>query len=203
MSNGGECRYVIGQNAYIKLVLHALKHKTSAVNGVLLGRLSGDIVEITDSVPLFHSSQIGLLPPLEIALIMIEEYYSSQGLSIVGYFHANERFDDLELGTVAKNIADHVHRYFPQAVVLLLDNKKLGSLRNKKDKSPAVQVYARDSSSSRSWKQVESDRMTTKEPSANIVLLDFISSQKWNDIIDFDDHLDDITKDWLNSQLFN
>ncbi|CAI9288711.1 unnamed protein product [Lactuca saligna] len=204
MSNGGECRYVIGQNAYIKLVLHALKNKTSAVNGVLLGRLSGDIVEITDSVPLFHSSQIGLLPPLEIALIMIEEYYSSQGLSIVGYFHANERFDDLELGTVAKNIADHVHRYFPQAVVLLLDNKKLGSLRNKKDKSPAVQVYARDSSSSsRSWKQVESDRMTTKEPSANIVLLDFISSQKWNDIIDFDDHLDDITKDWLNSQLFN
>lgn len=71
MSNGGECRYVIGQNAYIKLVLHALKHKTSAVNGVLLGRLSGDIVEITDSVPLFHSSQIGLLPPLEIALIMV------------------------------------------------------------------------------------------------------------------------------------
>ncbi|CAH1417546.1 unnamed protein product [Lactuca virosa] len=125
------------------------------------------------------------------------------GLSIVGYFHANERFDDLELGTVAKNIADHVHRYFPQAAVLLLDNKKLGSLRNKRDKTPAVQVYARDSSSSsRIWKQVESDHMTTKEPSANIVLLDFISSEKWNDIVDFDDHLDDITKDWLNSQLF-
>ncbi|KAL4554676.1 hypothetical protein LXL04_037278 [Taraxacum kok-saghyz] len=200
MSNGGECRYVIGQNAYIKLILHALKHKTSAVNGVLLGRLSGDIVEITDSVPLFHSSQIGLLPPLEIALIMIEEYYSSQGLSIVGYFHANERFDDLELGTVAKNIADHVYRYFPQAAVLLLDNKKLGALRNKKDKAPVLQIYTRDSS--KSWKQAEADRMTTKEPSANIVLLDYTSSEKWNDIVDFDDHLDDISKDWLNSELF-
>ncbi|MFS8004674.1 putative ER membrane protein complex subunit [Helianthus anomalus] len=99
------------QNAYIKLVLHALNHKTSAVNGVLLGRISGEAVEITDSVPLFHSSQIGLLPPLEIALITF---------LIVGYFHANERFDDLELGTVARNIADHVYRYFPQAALLLV-----------------------------------------------------------------------------------
>ncbi|PWA58064.1 hypothetical protein CTI12_AA367760 [Artemisia annua] len=203
MSNGNDSRYSISQNAYIKLILHALKHKTTAVNGVLIGRLSGDVVEITDSVPLFHTSQIGLLPSLEIALIMIEEYYSGQGLSIVGYFHANERCDDVELGGVAKNIADHVYRYFPQAAVLLLDNKKLGALRNKKDAAPVVQLYTRDSS--KNWKQVESEgtkRITTKEPSANVVLLDFISSEKWNDIVDFDDHLDDISKDWLNSELF-
>ncbi|KAG5554992.1 hypothetical protein RHGRI_012514 [Rhododendron griersonianum] len=64
-------RYEIGQNAFIKLVLQALNHKASAVNGLLLGRLSAynnDVVEITESVPLFHS-QIDLLPPLEIALI--------------------------------------------------------------------------------------------------------------------------------------
>ncbi|KAI3769129.1 hypothetical protein L6452_00229 [Arctium lappa] len=198
MNNGGEFRYVIDQNAYIKLILHALKHKTSSVNGVLIGRLSGDVVEITESVPLFHCSQIGLLPPLEIALIMIEEYYSAQGLSIVGYFHANERFDDLELGTVAKNIADHIYRYFPQAAVLLLDNKKLGALRNKKDTAPVMQLYTRDSS--RNWNVA--NRITTKEPSANILLMDFTSSEKWNDIVDFDDHLDDISKDWLNSELF-
>ncbi|KAI7734104.1 hypothetical protein M8C21_018903 [Ambrosia artemisiifolia] len=203
MTNSGDYTYVIHQNAYVKLVLHALNHKTSAVNAVLLGRLSGEVIEITDSVPLFHSSQIGLLPPLEIALITIEEYYSSQGLSIVGYFHANERFNDLELGTVAKNIADHVYRYFPQAPVLLLDNKKLGALQNKKDAAPVMQLYTRDSS--KSWKQVESNgpnRLTIKEPSANVVLLDFISSEKWNEVVDFDDHLDDISKDWLNSGLF-
>ncbi|KAK0598296.1 hypothetical protein LWI29_033440 [Acer saccharum] len=51
---GGELRYEISQNAYIKLVLYARKHKTAAVNGVLVGRVSpqkNDIVEITDSVP--------------------------------------------------------------------------------------------------------------------------------------------------------
>ncbi|XP_076882574.1 ER membrane protein complex subunit 8/9 homolog [Bidens hawaiensis] len=82
-----------------------------------------------------------------------------------------------------------------------LDNRKLGALQNKKDTGPVVQLYTRDSS--KSWKQVESNRqLTTKEPSANIVLLDFISPEKWNDIVDFDDHLDDISKDWLNSGLF-
>ncbi|CAI9088185.1 OLC1v1022444C1 [Oldenlandia corymbosa var. corymbosa] len=177
---GGEAKYEIHQNAYIKLVLHALKHQTSAVNGVLLGRLSAgndDTVEIVESVPLFHS-QIGLLPPLEIALIMIEEYYSDKGLSIVGYFHANERFDDFELGTVAKNIGDQISKYFPVAALLLLDNKKLEALSKGKDRSPVMQLY-------------------TKDASRN-----YIASEKWKDITDFDDHLDDISKDWLNPELF-
>ncbi|GFQ03066.1 er membrane protein complex subunit 8/9 homolog [Phtheirospermum japonicum] len=199
----GESRYEIHQNAYLKLVLHALKHRTSAVNGVLIGRSSanGSTVEIVDSVPLFHS-QIGLLPPLEIALIMIEEYYGEKGLSIVGYFHANERYDDFELPGVGKNIGDHITRYFPQAALLLLDNKRLEDLPNGKDRSPVMQLYTKDASS---WKVVGSkgsNQLALKEPSANTVLLDYISSGKWKDIIDFDDHLDDISKDWLNPGLF-
>ncbi|XP_047338090.1 ER membrane protein complex subunit 8/9 homolog [Impatiens glandulifera] len=205
----GEVRYVIAQNAYIKLILHAIKHKTSAVNGILLGRFSSSsdtdpLVEITDSVPLFHS-QIGLLPPLEIALNMTEEFYSAQGLSIVGYFHANERFDDFELSNVAKNIGDQIHRYFPQSALLLLDNKKLEALPKSKERSPVMQLYSRDASR---WKLLgsgdgSSSRFTTKEPTANILLLDYISSEKWNDIVDFDDHLDDISKDWVNADLFS
>ncbi|EXC21515.1 hypothetical protein L484_014870 [Morus notabilis] len=194
---GGELRYEISQNAYIKLVLHALKHKTSGVNGVLIGRVSSQndgVVEITDSVPLFHS-HLGLLPQLEISLILIEEYYSSKGDNIVGYFHANERFDDYELGGVAKNIGDHISRYFPQAAILLLDNKKLAALEKSKDRSPVLQIYTKDAS--RNWKLVGSDaghHLTTKEPLANVVLLDYISTEKWKDLVDFDDHLDDISK---------
>lgn len=37
-------------------------------------------------------------------------------------------------------------------------------------------------------------QLVTKEPAANIVLLDHISSGKWQDVVDFDDHLDDISK---------
>jgi len=38
----------------------------------------------------------------------------------VGYFHANERFDDYDVNNVAKNIGDHICRYFPQAAILLV-----------------------------------------------------------------------------------
>ncbi|GAB2230391.1 hypothetical protein Droror1_Dr00014654 [Drosera rotundifolia] len=203
-------RYEISQNAYIKLVLHALKHKTSAVNALLVGRLvpgahgEDGLVDVVDSVPLFHSVlQIGLLPCLEIALLQIEEHYGDQGLSIVGYFNANERFDDDELSNVAKNIGDHIYRYFPQAAILLLDNKKLEALPKAKDRSPVMQLYTREAS--RNWKLAGSDgssRLLAKEPTANVLLLDFISSKKWSEIVDFDDHLDDISRDWLNPGLF-
>ncbi|KAF5180253.1 ER membrane protein complex subunit 8/9-like protein [Thalictrum thalictroides] len=151
---GGELKYQIGQNAYIKSVLHAIKHKTSAVNGILLGRLLKDeVIEISDAIPLSHS-QIGLLPTLEIALIQ-------------------------------------------------LDNTKLEALSKGKDRNPVVQLYTRDLS--KSWKQAGSGGsaiLTLKEPSANLVLLDHISSENWQAVVDFDDHLDDISKDWLNPNLF-
>ncbi|CAJ2633703.1 unnamed protein product [Trifolium pratense] len=189
-----DLKYEVSQNAYIKLVLHSLKHPTSAVNGVLIGRISNDTVEITDAVPLFHS-QIPLLPQLEISLILIEEYFSAKGLNIVGYFHANERSDEFELGGVAKNIGDHISRYFPQAAILLLDNKKLEALKKSKSSGAVTQLYVRDAS--KNWKLVQSDannRFSLKEPSANLMLLDYISSEKYRDIVDFDDHLDDISK---------
>ena len=73
----GQLRYEIAQTAYIKLVLHALKHTTSAVNGVLVGRFDAGkgVVEISDAVPLFHSSHIALLPSLEIALMQVSLYF--------------------------------------------------------------------------------------------------------------------------------
>lgn len=58
-----------------------------------------------------------------------------------------------------------------------------------------AQLYTKDASSS--WKQAGSDgssQLILKEPSANVVLLDYISSEKWKAITDFDDHLDDISK---------
>uniref|UniRef100_A0A7C9DI11 MPN domain-containing protein n=1 Tax=Opuntia streptacantha TaxID=393608 RepID=A0A7C9DI11_OPUST len=201
----GELRYEIAQTAYIKLVLHALKHTTSAVNGVLVGRFDAGkgVVEISDAVPLFHSTHIALLPSLEIALMQIEEHYGGQGLTLVGYFHANERFDDYDLNNVAKNIGDHICRYFPQAAILLLDNRKMEALLKVKDLSPVVQLHTRDEY--KHWKLAKSeekDRLAMKEPAANVMLLDYISTQKWQNIVDFDDHLNDISKDWLNPDVF-
>lgn len=57
------------------------------------------------------------------------------------------------------------------------------------------QLYTRETS--KNWKLAGSDgssQLTIKEPLANMVLLDYVSSEKWQDVVDFDDHLDDISK---------
>ncbi|KAL3615092.1 hypothetical protein CASFOL_040753 [Castilleja foliolosa] len=94
----GESQYEIHRNAYIKLVLHALKHRTSAVNGVLIGRSSDD-GSIVDSVPLFRS-QIGFLhsklPPTE------EYYVISSFLCREEHWRSHNPLDDQRLEDLPK-----------------------------------------------------------------------------------------------------
>ncbi|KAM0831099.1 hypothetical protein ACQ4PT_065771 [Festuca glaucescens] len=205
---GVECRYELAQAAYIKLALHALKHPAAAVNGLLVGRLvdpaaSPAVVSVADAVPLSHQPHhLPLLPTLELALTLVEDHFAAQGLAVVGYYHANARRDDADLPAVAKRVGDHIFRYFPRAAVLLLDNEKLEKVVKGNSHDAVVQLYTRDSS--KSWRQAGSDgssQLSLKEPSTNVVLADHVTTKKWQQVVDFDDHLDDISKDWLNPSL--
>ena len=72
-------QYAVSQRAYVTLALHALRHPSCAVNGVLLGPpppppptepgspRAGPPVALQQAVPLFHS-QLQLAPLLELAL---------------------------------------------------------------------------------------------------------------------------------------
>lgn len=58
-----------------------------------------------------------------------------------------------------------------------------------------MQLYTRDSS--KSWRLAGSDgssQLALKEPSTNVILADHVTTKKWEKIVDFDDHLDDISK---------
>ncbi|KAK1677627.1 hypothetical protein QYE76_038475 [Lolium multiflorum] len=205
---GVECRYELAQAAYVKLALHALKHPAAAVNGLLVGRVadpaaSPAVVSVADAVPLSHQPHhLPLLPTLELALTLVEDHFAAQGLAVVGYYHANARRDDADLPAVAKRVGDHIFRYFPRAAVLLLDNEKLEKVVKGNSRDAVVQLYTRDSS--KSWRQAGSDgssQLSLKEPSTNVVLADHVTTKKWQQVVDFDDHLDDISKDWLNPSL--
>lgn len=205
---GVECRYEVAQAAYVKLALHALKHPAAAVNGLLVGTLadpaaSPAVVSVADAVPLSHQPHhLPLLPTLELALTLVEDHFQAQGLAVVGYYHANARRDDADLPAVAKRVGDHIFRYFPRAAVLLLDNVKLEEVVKGNSRDAVVQLYTRDSS--KSWRQAGSDgssQLKLKEPSTNVVLADHVTTKKWQQVVDFDDHLDDISKDWLNASL--
>ncbi|KAF5949600.1 hypothetical protein HYC85_011593 [Camellia sinensis] len=72
---GDKWRVEMDQNAYIKMILHALKHRNSSVKGLLfscLSSASADFLHIVDSVPFFHFHFSHLLP-IEITLTQAKE----------------------------------------------------------------------------------------------------------------------------------
>lgn len=52
-------------------------------------------------------------------------YAQNQGLSLVGYYHANERIDDLDLGPAARKIADKIYANTPQSCALLVNASQI------------------------------------------------------------------------------
>ncbi len=52
--------------------------------------------------------------------VQVDAYARQQGIEVVGYYHANERLTDLELGSVARKIADRIQQRAPRACALLV-----------------------------------------------------------------------------------
>lgn len=61
--------YKITHMAYLKVLLHSAKHPVQ-VNGVLLGRVDGSEVVVTDTIPLLHH-WTSLSPMMEIGLDLV------------------------------------------------------------------------------------------------------------------------------------
>ena len=128
--------YTFDRTALLKILLHAAKYPASSVNGILLadtkkGKSAADSVTVVDAIPVLHSF-LTLAPVLETALIQvfsgakqkttptyfklayvpslqIQSFAKQKGLQLIGYYHANERFDDTELGPSARKIADKLY----------------------------------------------------------------------------------------------
>lgn len=66
--------YAFAQLPLLKILLHAAKHPTCTINGMLLGSAQGSgaeaAVHVTDVVPLFHAS-CNLAAPTEMALAQV------------------------------------------------------------------------------------------------------------------------------------
>lgn len=62
----------VNAKAYCKIILHAAKYPYSAVNGVLLAKVSSKNkeLEFVDAIPLFHIA-LNLTPMAEIALTQV------------------------------------------------------------------------------------------------------------------------------------
>nr|CAG4649637.1 EOG090X0C9C [Scapholeberis mucronata] len=183
--------------AYSKIILHAFKHPHAAINGILLAPegSSGQCVKYVDAVPLFHHN-LGLAPMLEVALMQIDSYCRNAGLVIAGYYHASEYVNEMSPDSVSQKISEKIAEYFPNACQVLINNRLL----SKQMTQTALSIVQYCDGK---WKirDKENFKILPNNEAALNSVSNLLSKKVYKQFFDFDDHLDDISQDWLNIAL--
>ncbi|KAM4543660.1 ER membrane protein complex subunit 9 [Fundulus diaphanus] len=181
--------------AYVKMYLHSCLFPRCSVNGLLLSSSSaGGAVCVTDCVPLLHS-HLSLAPITQLALTQVDVWCSQTQQRIVGYYQANACASDCSPTPCALKIADKIAEQFENAVLLMLDGSKMAP----DDRVPPIVMYERKDS-----KWVLKDKhtiMLRQWEETRDIASQLLESGDHGLLVDFDGHLDDITKDWTNQTL--
>lgn len=181
--------------AYCKMILHAVKYPHCSINGILLVNTKSvkdnpSKVTFVDAVPLFHLC-LHVTPMIEIALTQINSYAQLNGLTIAGYYLANENIADVSFDKPYQSrIADKIAEYHPSACLVVLDNKKLSYTM---EESALLVSQNHDGK----WKSVNKNNVHVDVNTLNIVS-SLIQRNLCQSLIDFDNHLDQLSLDWTN-----
>merc|ERR1711868_291063 len=196
--NMTESELEISTRAYCKMVMHAAKYPSSSINGVLLSKVGGgsNPVKYVDCIPMLHINT-ALAPMVEVALAQIESEVSRCGLVISGMYHAHDNLRDNHVDTFSQKIADKIAENIPGTLLVTIDSKKLSLNMD----NPALILHQHDVSSGK-WKKRDpaSLRLEHEEVSLQCAAA-LIHKKIYRDIVDFDNHLDDISLDYKNVEI--
>ncbi|KAJ3451682.1 er membrane protein complex [Anaeramoeba flamelloides] len=123
-------QFTISNSTYLQLLLHASKHFSEPVTGLLLGRKITDVssssmINITSCVPLFHSNGFTLSSNVDLALTLVSTYCESKSLSIIGVYHSSSFNNSQDLPLAIKKIGETINKITKTSVVLIIDDQKL------------------------------------------------------------------------------
>ncbi|XP_038597095.1 ER membrane protein complex subunit 9 [Tachyglossus aculeatus] len=186
----------ISARAYAKMCLHAARYPHAAVNGLLLARAPrpGGCLCLRDCVPLFHS-HLALSVMLEVALNQVDLWGARGNLVIAGYYHANAALEDQSPGPLALKIAGRVAEFFPDAVLIMLDNQKMVP----QPRVPPVLVLEHHN---QRWAPKDKNVVMWRDWEESRQLVGaLLEGRAHQHLVDFDAHLDDIRRDWTNQRL--
>ncbi|KAM9826858.1 ER membrane protein complex subunit 9 [Neosynchiropus ocellatus] len=199
--------------AYVKMYLHACLFPRCSINGLLLSSSpAGGAVGVTDCVPLLHS-HLPLAPVTQLALtqvrhvteprpgrshlrlLQVDVWCSQTQQRIVGYYQANACAADSSPTPGALKIADKIAEQFDAAVLLMLDGSKM----RPDYRVPPIVVYERKDSR---WTPKDKHTIMLRQwEETRDVAGQLLESGDQALLVDFDTHLDDISKDWTNQRL--
>jgi len=184
----------ISSLAHVKLQLHLAKYPHCAVNGLLLGckqRVEDRVIAIVDVVPLFHQC-LQLAPMLEIALMNVDAHCSSNQLYIAGYYEAPELLSAKpEPSQFSLKVFEKIKNNAPaDSRLVIINNKKVPNF-------DSMLFYTL--SDGKKW--TKCDDQLIYEENADEALQDLLDRKAYRDLVDFDNHLTDISQHWLNQPI--
>ncbi|XP_054164849.1 ER membrane protein complex subunit 8-like [Oppia nitens] len=195
---------IVWTRCYVKMCMHSLKYPHSTVCGLLVCQKSKKssnqtVMEILDCIPLIHSGH-GLTHVLETALIQISNYYKSSDVQIGGLYQANKYFFDSTPTVFAQRIGEKLLENNSEAMVVMVNNLGLAqALDDHNEIESALTVYHFND---QKWKSRSGGYHFDNPKQAFDAVQEFIfKDQKHLNLIDFDNHLDDIRLDWNNKHI--
>ncbi|KAF4520816.1 hypothetical protein B566_EDAN007111 [Ephemera danica] len=179
--------------AYCKMILHAAKYPHAPVNGVLLATdKKGGGVTIVDCVPLFHLS-LNLAPMTEIALTQIEHIATSQHQVIAGYYQAFENMRDMGNDRPVHRLAEKIAENYSNACLVTIDNRHV--TLPQEQVAIVVSQYNDGKWGPKMRAGLEQENATLEAASLLLQL------QSYDQLVDFDNHLDCPSKNWMNPEV--
>ncbi|XP_063995210.1 ER membrane protein complex subunit 8 [Diachasmimorpha longicaudata] len=185
--------------AYCKIILHAAKYPHCAINGLLLakekkGEGKSSNLHVEDAIPLFHQC-LHVSPMSEVALGLVDQFATQNGMVIAGYYLANELLNDLSTDKPAHRIADKIADNYGNAVMAVIDNRELS---HNMSTNPLRVSQFQDGK----WKlHDKADIVYEGGEAVPTALESLLREARYQQLIDFDNHLDNISLDWHNSEL--
>jgi len=187
--------------AFSKVILHVTKYPQHPVNGVLLRKRSKDEdnslnkINVHDSIPLIHMCKY-VTPMMELALAQIEQYCKGSKYEIVGYYQANQSLNDNNPDFVAQRIAEKLTEVNPNLIVAIVNNSQLNS---NLECAPFNLYQLMDGKLKRKESKMT---LLPDEDGALSTVSALIQAKAYRNLIDFDNHLDDITLNyWVNPEV--
>jgi len=183
--------------AYCKMIMHSAKFPSSNISGVLVSKKeqfkTGGKIVYADCIPLFHMN-FGLAPMIEVALAQVESQCREEGLVISGFYHAHNNLRDTHVDVFSQKVADKIAENQPGTLLVTIDSKRLSL----KIESHALIVQQNIEGK---WRSRERDSLRLENDITLHCASALVKKKIYSCLVDFDNHLDDVTQDYLNVEL--
>ncbi|KAJ2342051.1 hypothetical protein GGF43_006024 [Coemansia sp. RSA 2618] len=202
--------HVVSSQAYAKAVLHCAKYPWATVQGLFLTETKDNKVRYVDAIPLAHT-WTQLTPMFDVALQQAQIYAETKKLSIGGYYVAYEDPNNIQLSATSALLAKALLVVNSSAVAFVVDAKHLTPESTRPGLIPFVCVDSQ-------WKEqtkafASGEKGGEKGGKSQVFVLEnnrvlitakkLIAERAEAAIHDFDEHLEDVSLDWLQNPLLN